>query len=119
MIDEATGQVAEAQVAADEIRALAGWAQLPAATRARLDAIRLFHAAMPAGERCGALAAEQAATADPAAKRLLALSLAACWRGVVEHSQADALQNLLGSAEPGEFDGDPALLRLRAQAQLR
>ena len=119
MIDEAAGQVAEAQVAADEIRALAGWAQLPAAMRARLDAIRLFHATVPAGDRCGALAAEQAATADPAAKRLLALYLAACWRGVAAHPQADALQNLLGSAEPGEFDGDPALLRLREQAQLR
>lgn len=116
MIDEAAGRLVDAQRAADSIRAQSGWMQLNGLTRARLEGIRLFHAESAVRSRCEALSGAHAQATDPSGSRLLALYLAACWRGVGAHPQAEALLAGLIPEQPGEFAGDPALVRLRAQA---
>lgn len=119
MIDEAAGRLVDAQHSADSVRAQSSWNQLNGLTRARLDGIRLFHAESPLRTRCEALSGAHAQATDPAGTRLLALYLAACWRGVGAHRQAEALLAGLSPEQPGEFAGDPALVRLRAQALTR
>lgn len=121
MIDEAASRTGEARKAAGDIREAAGerWVRISAPTRARLDAIRIFHGPESPPERCVALEAHRREASDPTATLVLGLYLAACRRLAGEPDAAREILNGLDAERVDGLAGDPALARLRAIAEGR
>jgi serine/threonine-protein kinase len=115
MIEEAAGRTDAAQRIAADIRAAAGdgWTRIAADIRARIDAIRVFHAAPSAPTRCDELAALRDAADAVDAAPLLGLYLAACRRQAGDAGAARDLLAALGSDRLDRLALDPALARLR------
>jgi serine/threonine-protein kinase len=121
MIDEATGAIDAARRGAIGIREAAGerWDRISAPTRARLDAIRIYHGPDPASERCRALESHRRQATDPTGTLVLGLYLAACRQLAGEPDAARELLDGLDAERVHRIVGDPALARVRAIAEGR